>query len=82
MTKKMGFKLNYLKDGTIKGTLDLKEEMAKEQCSQPEKPEPPPEANKKKTLTSTKEQAEKETEQTEKETGESDTQPEAELTSL
>ena len=32
LTKKMGFDLEYLKDGTVKGILDLKEEMPEEAC--------------------------------------------------
>jgi len=35
LTKKMGFKLEYLSDGTIKGTLNLKEELL-EACPIPE----------------------------------------------
>jgi acetyltransferase len=75
LTKKMGFKLDYLSDGTIKGTLDLKEEMPTEKCPEPEKPEPPPEAKKKEKPTSEKEK-------TEKETLEKDDETEAEVTSL
>jgi len=81
LTKKMGFKLDYLSDGTIKGTLDLKEETPSEKCPEPEKPEPPPEAKKKETLTSEKpEKAAKE--EMEKETLEKDDETEAEVTSL
>ncbi len=32
LTKKMGFNLEYLKDGTVKGILDLREEMPEEAC--------------------------------------------------
>jgi hypothetical protein len=34
LTKKMGFSLEYLKDGTAKGALDLREEMPEEACLQ------------------------------------------------
>jgi acetyltransferase len=43
LTKKMGFKLEYLGDGTVKGVLDLKEEMVSAKC-----PEPPPKEKKEK----------------------------------
>jgi acetyltransferase len=45
LTKKMGFKLEYLSDDTVKGVLDLKEEVLSERC-----PEPPAEAEKKETI--------------------------------
>jgi acetyltransferase len=64
LTKKMGFKLNYLSDGTVKGTLDLKEEMPSEKCPTPEKPETLEDKKKKPT-----QEKEKETEE--------DVQPEA-----
>ncbi len=32
LTKKMGFNIEYLKDGTVKGTLNLKEETPNEKC--------------------------------------------------
>jgi acetyltransferase len=32
LTKKMGFSLEYLRDGTVKGTLDLSEEMPQDAC--------------------------------------------------
>jgi hypothetical protein len=32
LTKKMGFKLEYLDDGTVKGILDLKEELLEARC--------------------------------------------------
>ena len=32
LTKKMGFKLEYLSDGTVKGILDLKEEIFEARC--------------------------------------------------
>jgi acetyltransferase len=32
ITKKMGFKLEYLNDGTVRGNLDLKEEIPKTEC--------------------------------------------------
>ena len=75
LTKKMGFKLEYQSDGTVKGTLDLKEETPSEKCPEPKNPEPPSEADKKKKLTPEKEK-------TEKGTLENDAQPEAEVTSL
>ena len=37
LTKKMGFRLEYLKDGTVKGVLDLREEMPEEACLQTKK---------------------------------------------
>jgi acetyltransferase len=70
LTKKMGFKLEYLSDGTVKGTLDLREEMPSEKC-----PEQPSEADKKKKLSSEKEK-------TEEDTPEKDDEAEAEVTSL
>jgi len=36
LTKKMGFKLEYLSDGTVKGFLDLKEEVLEDRCPKPE----------------------------------------------
>jgi GNAT superfamily N-acetyltransferase len=39
LTKKMGFDLEYLSDSTVKGTLDLKEEILHDTC--PYLPEPP-----------------------------------------
>ncbi len=36
LTKKMGFKLEYLNDGTVKGTLDLRKEPSSEKCPEPE----------------------------------------------
>ena len=71
LTKKMGFKLDYLSDGTVRGTLDLREEMPTEKCAEPENQEQPPEADKKNMLTQ---------KETEKET-EEDVQPEAEASS-
>jgi acetyltransferase len=35
LTKKMGFKLESLDDGTVKGTLDLKEEIPNAKCPEP-----------------------------------------------
>ncbi len=40
LTKKMGFDIEYLSDGTVKGTLSLKEEMQPIQCEILEKPQP------------------------------------------
>jgi hypothetical protein len=31
----MGFKHEYLADGTVKGTLDLRDEMLREKCLEP-----------------------------------------------
>jgi acetyltransferase len=70
LTKKMGFKLEYLSDGTVKGVLDLKEEMPRDKCPEPESSEPPSKADKKKKPASEKEKLGK------------SAQPEAEVTSL
>ena len=35
LTKKMGFKIDYLSDGTVKATLNLKEEDLDLRCEQP-----------------------------------------------
>ncbi len=59
LTKKMGFKLEYLSDGTVKGTLDLREEMPSEKCPEPKRSEPTVEADKKNRVTSEKEKTEK-----------------------
>jgi len=68
LTKKMGFKLEYLSDGTVKGVLDLKEEVLSAKCPEPKSSELPPEAEKKETGTQEK--------------PEKDAQPEAEVTPL
>jgi acetyltransferase len=39
LTKKMGFKLEYLDDGTVKGILDLKEELLEGRCPELKKAE-------------------------------------------
>jgi hypothetical protein len=39
LTKKMGFSLEYLNDGTVKGTIDLSEEILEDKCK-PTKIEP------------------------------------------
>jgi hypothetical protein len=39
LTRKMGFDLEYLSDSTVKGTLDLREEILQDKC--PYLPEPP-----------------------------------------
>jgi acetyltransferase len=44
LTKKMGFDLEYLSDGTVKGVLDLKEEVLETRCPQRESPMEIPEA--------------------------------------
>jgi len=41
LTKKMGFNIEYLSDGTVKGTLSLKEEDIDFRCLQQKLPEPP-----------------------------------------
>jgi acetyltransferase len=43
LTKKMGFAIEYLSDGTVKGTLDLKSEDIDFRCIQRNLPEPPKE---------------------------------------
>jgi RimJ/RimL family protein N-acetyltransferase len=49
LTKKMGFKLEYLDDGTVKGILDLKEELLEAQCLELKSLQEVPEAEKQKT---------------------------------
>jgi acetyltransferase len=41
LTKKMGFNIEYLSDGTVKGTLNLKDEDVDFRCIQQKLPEPP-----------------------------------------
>ena len=48
LTKKMGFKLEYLDDGTVKGILDLKEELLEVQCPELKSLQEIPEAEKQK----------------------------------
>ncbi len=43
LTKKMGFTIEYLSDGTVKGTLDLRSEDIDVQCIQKRLPQPPTE---------------------------------------
>jgi len=43
LTKKMGFKIEYLNDGTVKGSLNLIEEDVDFRCTQTALPEPPKE---------------------------------------
>jgi len=43
LTKKMGFSIEYLSDGTVKGTLDLKGEDIDVRCLKANLPEPPTE---------------------------------------
>jgi len=43
LTKKMGFRIEYLNDGTVKGFLNLKEEDIDFRCTQKTLPEPPKE---------------------------------------
>jgi acetyltransferase len=65
LTKKMGFKLEYLNDGTVKGILDLKEEVLEDRCRKLENLQEPPEAEKQKTpVSKEKKEAEQETEAT------------------
>jgi acetyltransferase len=52
LTKKMGFKFEYLSDGTVKGLLDLKEEILEDRCSKLESPQETLEAEKQKTSAS------------------------------
>ena len=54
LTKKMGFKLEYLDDGTVKGVLDLKEEILNAQCPELKSPQVIHEAEKQETPTSEK----------------------------
>jgi len=59
LTKKMGFKLEYLSDGTVRGILDLKEEVLEARCRERENQQETSEAEKQKTSTS-KEEAKQE----------------------
>jgi hypothetical protein len=52
LTKKMGFKIEYLSDGTAKGTLDLKEEVLEDRCPKLESQQEDPKAEKQKTSAS------------------------------
>ena len=61
LTKKMGFKLEYLSDGTVKGVLDLKEEVLSDKCPEPIV-ESPSEAKKKEAVSPEKEEKGAETE--------------------
>ncbi len=54
LTKKMGFKLEYLNDGTVKGILDLKEESLDAKCAEPAHPQRTSEPEKQETLFSGK----------------------------
>ena len=47
LTKKMGFKLEYLSDWTAKGILDFKEEISSEKCPLPKILEAPTEKDRK-----------------------------------
>ncbi len=60
LTKKMGFKLEYLSDGTAKGVLDLKEEILEDKCPKMENQQKASETEQQKS-TASKEK--KETEQ-------------------
>jgi acetyltransferase len=61
LTKKMGFKLEYLSDGTVKGLLDLREEVLEDRCPKPESVQEAPEAEKeKKPASKEKEEAKEE----------------------
>jgi acetyltransferase len=52
LTKKMGFKLEYFDDGTVKGILDLKEEIFEARCRELESLRETPEAEKQKASVS------------------------------
>jgi acetyltransferase len=52
LTKKMGFKIEYLSDGTAKGILDLKEEVLEDRCPKLESQQEDPKAEKQKTSAS------------------------------
>ncbi|MGW8289134.1 MAG: N-acetyltransferase family protein, partial [Candidatus Bathyarchaeia archaeon] len=55
LTKKMGFKLDYRSDGTVRGTLDLREETFSEKSPESKTPEQLLEAHKKRKLAPEKE---------------------------
>jgi acetyltransferase len=55
LTKKMGFKLEYLDDGTVKGVLNLKEEVFSAKCPEPGT-ESPAEEQKKEAVSPEKEE--------------------------
>ncbi len=59
LTKKMGFKHEYLADGTVKGTLDLRDEMLREKCLEAKNIEIQTEADNKNKIISKKEKTEK-----------------------
>jgi acetyltransferase len=59
LTKKMGFKHEYLADGTIKGTLDLRDEMLREKCLEPKNTETQTEADNKNKISLKKDNPEK-----------------------
>jgi acetyltransferase len=50
LTKKMGFKIEYLSDGTVKGLLDLREEVLEDRCPRPESQQEASGAEKQKKL--------------------------------
>jgi ribosomal protein S18 acetylase RimI-like enzyme len=50
LTKKMGFNLEYLSDGTVKGMLDLKEEVLESRCPERESLMEVPEAEPKESF--------------------------------
>jgi hypothetical protein len=54
LTKKMGFQLEYLTDGTVKGNLDFKDEILNTQCPEPKSPQLVHEAEKQETPISEK----------------------------
>ena len=58
LTKKMGFKLEYLEDGTVKGTLYLREEIFEARCRELESLRETPEAGKQKASVSKEQEAE------------------------
>ncbi|TRO48689.1 GNAT family N-acetyltransferase, partial [Candidatus Bathyarchaeota archaeon] len=59
LTKKMGFKHEYMADGTVKGTLDLREEMLREKCFEARNSETQTEAGYENKMISKKETPEK-----------------------
>jgi RimJ/RimL family protein N-acetyltransferase len=64
LTKKMGFKLEHLNDDTVKGILDLKEEILNPKCPEPKSTQAAPEAENKETSEEVKKSAQSEAEVT------------------
>ncbi len=64
LTKKMGFNIEYLSDGTVKATLNLRNEDIDTRCPMPKLPEPPQEQTKQqKTAPASTEENKKEAKQ-------------------